>query len=115
MLRTAIVTLLATASLSGSAAWASGDPQETGTMRVSVSGLDLNSSTGARMALARIRDAARGFCGDPGNIMDLARRAETRACYTHMTYLAVAKLDAPLVTAAFAGSPLAPSIRLARR
>jgi UrcA family protein len=84
-------------------------------MEVRLGGVDLNSDLGARVALARIRAAAKVFCGDPAEATDLGRHAATKACYSHMTYLAVNKLDAPMVTAAFKGAPLRPEIRLARR
>lgn len=93
--------------------FAQGGPDQ---MRVQVGDLNLSSSTGAQTAFNRIRVATRGFCSvDPGS-RQLAAQAEARRCDAQMTYLAVKKLDAPMVTAAYEGSRAGqPPVLLAQR
>jgi len=72
-------------------------------MTVRVSDLNLNSSAGARKALARARIAADRFCGGAPDIRQLERARLTNSCRTTMTARAVQAMNAPLVTAALHG------------
>jgi UrcA family protein len=84
-------------------------------LRIKVADLNLESPAGAHAALHRIQAATREFCGvDPGSRL-LKAQAEARRCNARMTFLAVHKLDAPLVTAAYEASRLRPSVVFARR
>jgi UrcA family protein len=70
---------------------------------VRFSDLDLNRVAGADLVLARIGRAARDVCGEAPSPRELARRARHRACVATATDTAVARLDAPLVTARHSG------------
>jgi UrcA family protein len=88
---------------------------DTATMKVQLSGLNLRSGPGADRALIRIKNASRAFCGGSQNLLQLAQNAEAQKCKDRMMYLAVTKLDAPLVTASYTRSGAAPAIMLASR
>jgi UrcA family protein len=84
-------------------------------MIVGTGGLDLQSDDGARSALGRIKYAATVFCDDTEGKMDIGRKLEARICKDRMAYLAVRKLDAPLVTARYYETGGKPPAQLANR
>jgi UrcA family protein len=88
---------------------------EQGIMKVRTGGLNLQSDSGAQSVLGRIKYASSTFCEAGAGTMDLARRLEARKCRDRMMYLAVSKLDAPLVTALYHASGGRPPILLATR
>jgi UrcA family protein len=98
--------LAATPSLAG---------EEQGTMRVVTGDLNLQSQNGAQTVLRRIKNASSAFCETDSGTRDLGRRLEGSKCRDRMMYLAVSKLDAPLVTASYQASGAKPPILLARR
>jgi UrcA family protein len=68
--------------------------------QVSYDDLNINENEGAVALLQRIEAAAIAVCGGRDGITrDLARRAQRRACALEATDAAVARLNAPLVTA----------------
>lgn len=73
---------------------------ETGTMTVRVDDLNLTSNRGAAIALRRVDQAARVFCGGDA-WQGLARATVTAKCRDEMTGRAVARIAAPLVTALY--------------
>lgn len=75
---------------------------ETDTMTVRVGDLDVSHIAGAQIAYARIRLAARVFCGDHG-IRDTDQFLLERACFARMTTKGVEALQAPMVTALYEG------------
>lgn len=99
-------SLAATPSLAG---------EEQASMRVATGDLNLQSDTGAQSALHRIKNASSVFCEDDNRTRDLGRKMESWKCRDRMMYLAVSKLDAPLVTASYQASGAKPPILLARR
>jgi UrcA family protein len=107
-----VFTAAVLTSALGAPAFAADGPDQ---MRVKVGDLNLSSQVGAQSALNRIRAATRDFCSvNPGS-RALAEQAEARKCDARMTYMAVRKLDAPVVTAAYEGSRAQPAILLATR
>lgn len=84
-------------------------------MRVVTGDLNLQSDSGAQTVLHRIRNAASAFCEDDNRTRDLGRKLEAWKCRDRMMYLAVSKLDAPLVTASYHASGAKPPILLAGR
>jgi len=96
-------------ALAASPAFAQGEP---GTMRVATGDLNLESDRGAQNVLNRIKAASSVFCEDDNRSRDLKRRLESRKCRDRMMYLAVDKLDAPLVTAKYKDSGAKPPILL---
>jgi UrcA family protein len=66
---------------------------------VKLADLNLNSVSGAAVALDRIRLAARQVCGAPPNPNETVRLQRHRACVAAAVDDAVDALDAPLVTA----------------
>lgn len=98
-------TFAATPSLAG---------EEQGHMRVATGDLNLQSDTGAQSVLHRIKSASSTFCEDAGT-RDLARKLAAWKCRDRMMYMAVSKLDAPLVTASYQASGAKPPILLTRR
>ena len=107
-MRSLIVTSLAALALSGFAAHA-----EEATMRVRIGDLNVHEEPGARAALRRIKYAATNFCG-PINGYPLTLTRASKECRKEMTDKAVAKLDAPVVTALYAPQT-ATTTQLARR
>ena len=89
--------------------------EEQGNMRVAIGDLNLQSDGGAQSVLHRIRNASSAFCEDDNRTRDLGRKLESWKCRDRMTYLAVSKLDAPLVTARYQASGAKPPILMARR
>jgi UrcA family protein len=89
--------------------------EEQGSMRVVTGDLNLQSDSGAQSVLHRIKNASSAFCEESIGDRDLRRRLESRKCRDRMMYLAVSKLDAPLVTASYQASGAKPPILLARR
>src|SRR4051812_2001502 len=116
MTRTAIMCAALTASTFFGAMTAA--RAEDAQMRISLSGLRLDTAEGASAALARIRDGAVLFCGDEGSDRtSLDRTMLSRECQAVMTRKAIDQLGAPRVTALFSRQPFvrAPSIELARK
>jgi UrcA family protein len=89
--------------------------EEQGQMRVATGDLNLQSDPGAQSVLRRIKSASSVFCENGSGTRDLARTLESWKCRDRMMYLAVSKLDAPLVTASYRASGAKPPILLARR
>lgn len=88
---------------------------DTAQMSVRVGDLNLRSDNGAKVALRRITSTSKSFCGgDPGR-RTLAEQMETSKCVKRMTYMAVNKLDAPMVTAQYNGASAGPPIVFASR
>ena len=76
---------------------------ENGAFKVSLAGLDLQSASGARMMLTRIRNAASQVCGQAPYIADLNGTGNWKACYDDTVGRAVTQLNAPMVTEAYKG------------
>jgi UrcA family protein len=85
---------------------------EQGTMRVPTGDLNLTSDSGAQHVLNRIKVASSSFCEDDNRTKDLKRRMESRKCRDRMVYMAVDKLDAPLVTAKYQEAGFKPPVLL---
>ena len=88
---------------------------EQGNMRVQTGDLNLRSDSGAQGVLGRIKYASSTFCEARTGTVDLARTLEARKCRDRIMYLAVSKLDAPLVTALYQASGGRPPILMATR
>jgi UrcA family protein len=88
---------------------------EQGNMTVVTGDLNLRSDSGAQVVLRRIKNASSAFCEDDNRTRDLGRSLEASKCRDRMMYLAVNKLDAPLVTARYQASGAKPPILMARR
>jgi UrcA family protein len=89
--------------------------EEQGNMKVVIGDLNVQSDSGARSVLHRIKNASSAFCEDDSRTRDLKRKLESWKCRDRMMYLAVSKLDAPLVTASYHASGAKPPILLASR
>ena len=70
---------------------------------MSLTGLDLHSEQGARLALSRIRQAAKDVCGVPVDAGPIWADNRPNLCVTAVVNRAVAKLDDPNVTALNSG------------
>ncbi len=101
-----IVAALGTAGL---ATRVSASPVDTRASRdvqaetVSLTGLDLHSERGAKLALARIRQAAKDVCGVPVDTGPIWANARPNTCVIAVVDRAVAKLDDPMVSALNSG------------
>ncbi len=104
-----IVSTFALLALIGTAAHA-----EQGTMRVQVQDLNLNAESGAQIALRRIKSASSVFCGGVV-IRPVGSALAEASCSQAMTAKAVARLNAPLVTALYSPESQEGATRLARR
>ena len=109
LIAVASVCALLGVALTASPAFAQGEP---GTMRVATGDINLESDSGAQRVLNRIKTASSVFCEDDNRTKDLKRKMESRKCRDRMMYLAVDKLDAPLVTAKYKDSGAKPPILL---
>lgn len=76
-------------------------------VRVGYSDLNLETRAGSHVMLARLRSAAHRACGEAPVIQDLARFVAYGKCVDHSLSEAVAALDSPMVTAAYAGTEAA--------
>jgi UrcA family protein len=91
---------------------------EDGQMRVNLTGVNLATEDGAKLALARIRQGVSAFCEAAPGPQSLSRLSEIDKCQAAMTRKSVQQLNAPLVTAMFEGRPGAapqPTLALARK
>ena len=79
---------------------------EEGQMRVALSGLDLNTVAGAKVALSRIHASADVFCDDVAGRQSLERQAVVQQCIARMTWKSVDALHAPIVTALLEHRPV---------
>ena len=70
---------------------------------VSLTGLDLHSERGAKLALSRIRQAAKDVCGVPVDVGPIWASARPNTCVITVVDRAVAKLDDPMVSALNSG------------
>jgi UrcA family protein len=70
---------------------------------ISVADLNLTSQAGARVALQRVRNAARTICGDEPDNRDQKYAGQFQACVQAVVDRAVATLGAPMVSAANKG------------
>jgi UrcA family protein len=66
-------------------------------MVVRLGDLNTSSQKGAETALRRIKHAAKAFCGPASR--EVERFFAGKACEQHMTNVAVAELNVPMVTA----------------
>ena len=89
-------------SLAGLAGAASAADSGQDRMVVRIGDLNTHSPAGARSALRRIKSEANKFCGPQP--FDLHGVATHSSCVKEMTGKAVAKLDAPMVTALYSGA-----------
>jgi UrcA family protein len=100
VLTTVIAAVLATSAGSALASHVA-DPQTVSTV-VRYGDLNLENPEGARTLLSRIRSAARTVC-EPEPSSNLVEIDEWRGCLANATEGAVARVNAPMVTAAFTG------------
>jgi UrcA family protein len=107
MLRNVICTISAALAFAPIAAAAAPPPDEA-VAYVRISDLDLNRKEGARVALMRIRDAARRVCGNESDVRLLGRQALYRACVREAVDRTVASAHSPALTL-LAQGPAAPT------
>ena len=93
---TAITAALAFGFASGQTAAA--QPVDTISLKVFVGDLNISNEAGAKVALERIRAAARSICGSEPSA-PLSRTMVYAPCVRNITDRAVASLDSPVVTA----------------
>jgi UrcA family protein len=111
-------TLFAAASaalalgLAGAATTASAQPSDEMTVTVSYGDLNMHSEAGARIALARIHQAAGKICGvAPTDPLDRMRLYVP--CVQKITDRTVATLHNPVLAAVNSGAPVTPEATLA--
>jgi UrcA family protein len=105
MLRYLAPSLLAAALATSAAAAPAAPAGDRVSIAVRVADLDIQSDAGARIALQRIRKAAREICGEEPDIRDLARQPLVKACMRDTVNAAVASADSPALTT-LAGTPM---------
>jgi len=72
-------------------------------VQVAYGDLDLSSPAGARTMINRLRSATRKICGDEPAPMQIAMILRHKSCFSTTMTQAVASLDHPVVSAAYAG------------
>lgn len=100
----AVAALGACAAINSSALADSTAP-DVASVIVSVRDLDLGNDGDARLALQRIKAAAREVCGDAPSIKDLTREALYRSCVDEAVERSVQTLGAAKVTALLRAAP----------
>ena len=70
-------------------------------VRVRFGDLDVSAPAGAERLYRRLSIASRDVCGDESEIVDLQQLADIRACRSEALEDAVARVDRPMLTAAF--------------
>jgi UrcA family protein len=105
-MRRNLVTPLVALALAVGATAAAAEPAESISQAVRVADLDLQSPAGARVALLRLRQAARTICGDNTGSRDLRQQMLFEACMREAVNATVAAAHNPLL-AALNGTPLA--------
>jgi len=98
MLKQLIIASLAIASVAATSAQA----QDVRSVRISVAGIDMQSESGARVVLQRIKAAAGTVCGPAPILLDRALRYEP--CVRDVTQRTVAGLNNRVLTAALTHS-----------
>ena len=93
------VGLAALAAAPGSTQAQPATSQDSVSVRISYSDLNLATSAGARQMMGRIQSAARIICGESSVNNDLTERDREHACVDATVSDAVRSLDAPTVTA----------------
>jgi UrcA family protein len=101
-----IALALALGATTAGAAPAAPKAAEQISIRVQVADLDLESPTGAALALQRIHKAALAICGDASGVRDLRRQALSDTCVRKAVTATVASASSPAL-AALNGSPVA--------
>lgn len=116
-MKTSILTLALGASVLALAATPATSvfAQDTQTVSAIVKFGDLNLSSreGAETMYHRIRNTARGLCGDEPVIADISGHGAWRACVNDAVDNAVGRLGAPMVTA-FNGGRTGSPVKLAQ-
>ena len=99
-------TALFAVALAMGAQQACAAPADDGTVsvRVRYSDLDLQHAAGARSMLERMTAAAQTACGPQPAIVELSRLSAYDDCVKQSLSRGVRTLDAPLVSAAYAGA-----------
>jgi UrcA family protein len=105
-------TVLAAAIPAATSAFAATPDQLT--VKVSTADLNLNSEAGARVALARIRHAAKEICGDSGARTSLDQSMQLQACVNGVVERAVAASNQPTLVAVSQGRHVAAMASAAR-
>jgi len=96
LLLTGLIAALAAPAAAGVHATA---PSDAPTAAVRHDDLNLNGPAGAEVMLSRLHHAARKVCGPAPLTQEIAANQRHRACVRETVDIAVAKLNAPLVTA----------------
>lgn len=102
MKRALLCAVLAASALAGAISAAQA---EDGQMRVKLGDLDLATTDGAKVALARIQTGAAVFCDVEAGRQTLERAAVENRCVAEMTRKSVQALNAPRVAALLSGKP----------
>ena len=98
MIAKSLLTALAALGFVASAHAASpGAAEDTVTVKVQASDLNLHSEKGASVALKRIQVAAERICGGEPDSRALAEGIAYRACYRSTVDRTVASLDNPII------------------
>lgn len=91
-------------SIAATAQAATSPSDDTVTLKVSLNGVNLSTKEGAKIAIARIHNAAEGICGSKPDNREIRAMGDYKACMKRTVDGAVASLDAPMVTALNSGS-----------
>jgi UrcA family protein len=78
----------------------------TQTLHVSISDVNTQTESGARVVLARIDYAARTVCGSAPETREVAEQGRFRACVTQAKTNAVNSLNLPVVQALYNNQPV---------
>jgi UrcA family protein len=113
----AVAACLAVGMGSGSVCYGAQRPADLNAVsaKVSLDGLDLNSASGARVALSRIRATARQLCGDEWSYREIGAGVAWKACFQDAVDHAVARLNSPTLAALNVSGPSEAAFKLGSR
>ena len=97
------VVAIAAALSAAPATWAATSDDDSLTVKVRVADIDLNTASGAKAALSRIRSAAVGICGDTPDAWNSTATRQYKSCVDGVVTRTVATLNSPTVTAELTG------------
>jgi len=104
------VVAIAAALSAAPATWAATSDDDNLTVKVRIADIDLNTASGAKAALSRIRSAAVRICGEAPDAWNSTAARQYRSCVDGVVTRTVATLNSPTVTAQFTGASRQASI-----
>lgn len=109
-----VLTVVAALSFAGASQAAFAQTDDTASVKVQSSDLNLSTDAGAKVMLQRIRQAAKSVCGPaPTNQIDRVARLH-EICVKDAVSRTVSQLNSPMITALYSGGSAPTTLASAR-